>query len=107
MTLGHSLADPGAPVSPRVAINATRAAVSVPGVPAVDLTTGVQAGDKYTIERNNDTFRFGLTRGGAEIATNTMTVPAGSLSNLGFRTSIAAGSGAAGATFDDMKWEAL
>ncbi|MGJ5608718.1 hypothetical protein [Micrococcus luteus] len=107
LTLGHLEADPGPLVAPRVAINSTRAAVSVPGVTAVDLATGVQAGDKFTIERNNDTFRFGLTRGGAEIATKTMTVPAGSLPKLGFRTGVGAASGATGATFDDMKWEAL
>ena len=105
MTLGHLAADPGAPVSPRVAINATRAAVSVPGVPAVDLTTGVQAGDKYTIERDGAAFRFGVTRGGVEIAVKNLT--ATTLGALGFRTGIAAASGAAGATLDDLKWEAL
>ena len=105
MTLGHLAADPGAPVAPRVAINATRAAVSVPGVPAVDLTTGVQAGDKYTIERDGAAFRFGVTRGGVEIAVKNLT--ATSLGALGFRTGIAAGPGATGAAFDDLKWEAL
>ena len=105
MTLGHSAADPGPLVAPRVAINATRAAASVPGVPAVDLTMGVQAGDKYTIERDGADFRFGVTRGGVEIAVKNLT--ATTLGALGFRTGIAAGPGAAGATFDDLKWEAL
>lgn len=105
MTLGHFAPDGGASAAPRVAINATRAAVSVPGASAVDLTTGVQAGDKYTIERDGADFRFGVTRGGVEIAVKNLT--ATTLGALGFRTGIAAGAGAAGATFDDLKWEAL
>ena len=46
-----------------------------------------------------------MTRGGVEIAVKNLT--ATTLGALGFRTGIAAGAGAAGATFDDLKWEAL